>query len=73
MNGALFALLAVLGAPMLLLALAGWFCVAAFRKVCAAVAPQPIESEWGAMTVPAPPVPQRRLRPAPCVHPWLLN
>ena len=38
--------LIVLAAPMLLLALVGWALRAAFRQVCAAVAPRPEESEW---------------------------
>ena len=39
----------VLAAPTLLLALAGWALRSAFRQVCAAVLPRPIESEWDAV------------------------
>ena len=46
-----------LAAPALLLALVGWALRGAFRRVCAAVAPRPIESEWDA-------VPPRIFRPA---------
>jgi hypothetical protein len=49
--------LIVLAAPMLLLALAGWALLWAFRRVCAAVAPRPEDPEWEAPVVR--PVPGR--------------
>lgn len=43
----------LLAAPALLLALAGWVLRAAFRQVCASVAPRPEESERDALSAPA--------------------
>lgn len=46
--------LVVLAAPTLLLALVVWGLRCAFRQVCVAVAPRPIESEEGAPAAPEP-------------------